>query len=236
MPDNKKKALKKTKIKQNVKQNVKQTVNVNINSASASKKKKKIKSSSSNNPVAPGRMSNKLAYYRQLNAPPPTIIQNLPNNSELVGAIQSILNKGNQQPIPVQVNSELLEKTMSSVDILNENLKLNKKEKISSPLKIEKISEPIKKEKNILQKPNIEKNVFNNIPHGIVLDDLRSKKSDKKLIFNAASVPIPSAPASSPSFKPKKERTKKLNPSTGRYIYDDTSHAKRIFRDLDKEY
>lgn len=143
--DKKKKTINKTSMKQ--KQTVKQTVNINIDNKKKTRKKKNT-SSDNGNPPKPkgGTLSSQMSYYRQINAMPPMVIQNVPNNNELIGAIQGILNK-TQAPIPTQVDNELLKQTMTNMDKLNESLSKSKSKPDPEPdpaleLYLKRISKP----------------------------------------------------------------------------------------------
>ena len=121
------KKKKKKKLKQLQNTTVRQSVNISISNPSKNNKDKgSTKSSNQGEPK--GIMSGQMAYYRQMNAPPPSIIQNLPNNNELLGAIQGILNRNNPHPIPAQVNPELLEGTMNDIQKMSKNVKQRVKE------------------------------------------------------------------------------------------------------------
>lgn len=133
MPETKKKGSKK-KVKQTQKQSQKQSITVNIDTKKkkSTTKQKRQKKQQSQGPQ--GRMSGQMAYYRQLNAPPPLVVQNLPNNNELVGAIQGLLNKSNPAPVPAQYDPELLQQTMKTVKELNDNILATDKADYKTPV------------------------------------------------------------------------------------------------------
>jgi hypothetical protein len=110
--------------KQKQKQTQKQNVVVNVNTTVKKTTKKKRQSNKSpeqtNRPLRP---TAETAYNRVITQSQPMLIQQIPNNNDLIGAIQQIANKFQQPTVPVQYNPELYENTLKGLNELNETLK-----------------------------------------------------------------------------------------------------------------
>ena len=122
----------KTNTKQKQKQTQKQNVVVNINTTKTTKKKssnskKNNKAPETNRPLRP---TAETAYNRVITQSQPMLIQQIPNNNDLIGAIQQIANKFQQPTAPVQFNPALFENTVNSLNELNETLKKKPTEKL----------------------------------------------------------------------------------------------------------
>ena len=125
----------KTTTKQKQKQTQKQNVVVNINTTKTTKKKsKKQQSNKSPETNRPLRPTAQTAYNRVITQSQPMLIQQIPNNNDLIGAIQQLTNKFQQPtpPAPVQYNPALYENTVQSLNELNETLKNKKSPKPQS--------------------------------------------------------------------------------------------------------
>jgi hypothetical protein len=238
---NKKKV--KTNTKQKQKQTQKQNVVVNINTEKKkSTKKKQSKNQSSSQPTnRPLRPTAETAYNRVITQSQPMLIQQVPNNNDLIGAIHQIANKFQQPPAPVQYNPELLERTMKSVQELNDAIHNS-----DNTTQTEQPEEPLKSFFN--KSPEEPLKFTNKPPKGLIKPTPR--KTDTPLSFKTPiSPPLSLSPPPTPDkfFSPKPYmninmggikqnilqklntvRDKVVNPKTGRLILKQGATAKRF--------
>lgn len=194
----------KKKVKTNTKQKQKQTqkqnvvVNINTEKKKSTKKKQSKNQSSTNRPLRP---TAETAYNRVITQSQPMLIQQIPNNNDLIGAIHQLSSKFQQPSVPVQYNPDLLERTIKSVQELNDAIYNSDRETSQIPkekLKTRVIDKPRKESEPYVIKPDTVYNIPYDNGAGVFGGiEARERGNDKKSVFDGAIIP----------YTPKKENT-----------------------------
>ena len=221
-----KKKVKTTTTKQKQKQAQKQNVVVNVNTTSkkSTKKKKQSQSQPTNRPLRP---TAETAYNRVITQSQPMLIQHIPNNNDLIGAIQQIANKFQQPSAPVQYNPALMEDTLKGIKELNEAIRLSDNQNIPQPQPLKEFTnKPPEGLKRPVPKSKID------TPLSISPPPPPKKPHNKKKFTTQEIRPYMNITHSGVKHDIGKmfdeARVKVLNPKTGRLIFKAGSTAKKI--------
>lgn len=121
MPD-KKKTVKKKTTKQTQKQSQTSKQVVNINLETKPKRKSRSKSSNNSNNNSNQGIKTTKQQYREYITATPSVVQVMPSNNELISSIQSILSRNQPNPVPVNMNPEMLQRLEGQLTSLNGQL------------------------------------------------------------------------------------------------------------------